>query len=81
MRVTINQPNKTSIRGWVDLTSSADQIHVLLWDFSGVENSVSGAGLADTPVSDMGVHKTFLKEAHLRISCMHAVRFNSLVLQ
>lgn len=61
--------------------SSTDQIHVLLWNFSGVANTVSGAGLADTPASDMGITKTFLKEAHLKISCMHAVRFNSLPLQ
>lgn len=51
------------------LTSSTHQIHVLLRDFSEEgTNSVSGAGLADTPVSDMGMTRTFFKEVHLKIN-------------
>lgn len=36
--------------------------------FRGGTNSVSGAGLADTPVSDMGMTRTFFKEVHLKIN-------------
>lgn len=64
------------------LTSSTHQIHVLLRDFSeGETNSVSGAGLADIPVSAVGIPRTFLKEVHLKISYIRAARFNSLLLQ
>lgn len=63
------------------MSSSTDQIRVLLWGFSGVANSLSGAGLVDTPASNMGILKRVLKETHLKISCMHAVRLNLLLLQ
>lgn len=59
------------------MSSSTDQIHVLLWGFSGVANSLSGASLA----SDMSILRRVLKETHLKIYWIHAVKFNLLLLQ
>lgn len=78
--MTINQQNNFHGER-VDLSSSTDQIRVLLWHVSGLANSLSGAGLADATASDRGTFRRFLKETHLKLSCMHAVKFNLLLLQ
>lgn len=42
-------------------------------------NSPSEAGLADTPAADMGILGRILKDRHLKISSMNAVKFDSLL--